>query len=96
MARGFVYLVAIMDWFSRYVLSWRLSVSLHADFCVEARVAARARHGSPLVCVTDRGGRVASVAVSGVLRGAGVDICMGGGGGGVDCVCVGRRGRWGG
>jgi putative transposase len=45
MARGFVYLVAVMDWFSRRVLSWRLSISMEADFCVEAVQEAMARHG---------------------------------------------------
>jgi transposase InsO family protein len=55
MARGFLYLVAIMDWFSRYVLSWRLSVSLHADFCVDALEAALAHHGTPEIFNTDQG-----------------------------------------
>ena len=47
MARGFVYLVAIVDWFSRKVLAWRLSITLSADFCVEALEEALARHGKP-------------------------------------------------
>ena len=45
MAKGFVYLVAVMDWFSRRVLSWRLSNTMEADFCVEALQEAIARHG---------------------------------------------------
>jgi transposase InsO family protein len=47
MARGFVYLVAVMDWFSRRVLSWRLSITMEADFCVEAVQEAMAKHGRP-------------------------------------------------
>jgi putative transposase len=47
MARGFVYLVAVMDWFSRRVLAWRLSISMEADFCVEALQDAMARYGQP-------------------------------------------------
>jgi putative transposase len=47
MAKGFVYLVAVMDWFSRRVLSWRLSITMEADFCVEAVQEAMAKHGRP-------------------------------------------------
>ena len=47
MAKGFVYLVAVMDWFSRRVLAWRVSITLEADFCVEALQEAIARHGRP-------------------------------------------------
>ena len=53
MARGFVYLVAVMDWFSRKVLSWRISNSLTADFCVEALEEAIARYGTPEIFNTD-------------------------------------------
>jgi transposase InsO family protein len=49
MARGFVYLAAVVDWFSRRVLSWRVSISLEAAFCVEALEEALARHGRPEV-----------------------------------------------
>ena len=52
MARGFVYLVAVMDWFSRRVLSWRLSITMEADFCVEAVQEALARHGRPEIFKT--------------------------------------------
>jgi putative transposase len=55
MARGFVYLVAVMDWFSRRVLSWRLSISMEADFCVEAVQEAMAKHGRPEIFNTDQG-----------------------------------------
>ena len=53
MARGFLYLVAAMDWFSRYVLAWRLSISLDADFCVEALEEALDRYGEPAIFNTD-------------------------------------------
>ena len=55
MARGFVYLVAVMDWFSRRVLSWRLSITMEADFCVEAVQEALAAHGRPEIFNTDQG-----------------------------------------
>ncbi len=54
MAKGFVYLVAVMDWFSRRVLSWRLSITMQADFCVEALQDAIARHGPPEMFNTDQ------------------------------------------
>jgi putative transposase len=53
MARGFVYLVAIVDWFSRRVLSWRLSITLEADFCIEALEEALSRFGKPEIFNTD-------------------------------------------
>ena len=55
MARGFVYLVAVMDWYSRKVLSWRISNSMTADFCVEALEEAIARYGAPEIFNTDQG-----------------------------------------
>jgi putative transposase len=55
MARGFVYLAAVVDWFSRRVLSWRLSITLEADFCIEAVEEALARHGKPDIFNTDQG-----------------------------------------
>jgi putative transposase len=55
MARGFVYLVAVMDWFSRCVLAWRLSIGMDSDFCVEALTEAIARHGPPEIFNTDQG-----------------------------------------
>ena len=55
MARGFVYLVAIIDWFTRKVLSWRLSNTLTADFCVDALQEALARFGRPEIFNTDQG-----------------------------------------
>jgi putative transposase len=55
MARGFVYLVVVLDWFSRRALSWRVSITLETDFCIEAVEEALARHGKPDIFNTDRG-----------------------------------------
>jgi putative transposase len=55
MARGFVYLVAIVDWFSRRVLAWRVSITLDVDFCIEAVEEALARFGKPEIFNTDQG-----------------------------------------
>jgi putative transposase len=93
MARGFLYLVAIMDWFSRYVLSWRLSVSLHADFCVDALEAALARHGTPEIFNTDQGAQFTSEAFTSVLQGAGITISMDGKGRCMDNVFIERLWR---
>ena len=60
MRRGFLYLVAIMDWYSRKVLAWRLSNSMDADFCVEALKEARAKHGKPEIFNTDQGSQFTS------------------------------------
>lgn len=58
MAKGFVYLVAIVDWFSRKVLAWRVSITMEADFCVEALEEALARYGKPEIFNTDQGSRL--------------------------------------
>ena len=60
MARGFVYLAAVIDWFSRKVLAWRLSITLSADFCIEALEEALACFGSPDIFNTDSQRMVAS------------------------------------
>ena len=52
MARGFVYLAAVMDWFSRRVLAWRVSITMEVDFCLEAVEEALARHGQPEIFKT--------------------------------------------
>jgi putative transposase len=62
MARGFVYLIAIVDWFSRRVLSWRLSITLETDFCVEALEEALMRFGRPDIFNTDQGSQFTSIA----------------------------------
>ena len=58
MARGFVYLVAIVDWFSRKVLAWRVSISMDVSFCIEALEEALSRYGKPEIFNTDQGGTV--------------------------------------
>ena len=93
MARGFVYLVAIMDWYSRKVLAWRLSNSMESDFCVEALEEALANYGSPEIFNTDQGAQFTSEAFTGVLIDAGVDISMDGKGRWVDNVFVERLWR---
>lgn len=82
MRRGFLYLVAIMDWHSRKVLSWRLSNSMDAGFCVEALKDALARYGTPETFNTDQGSQFTSTDFTDVLRDAKVKISMDG------------RGRW--
>ena len=72
MARGFLYLVAVMDWYSRKVLAWRLSNTLNGDFCVEALEDALAHFGSPERFNTDQGAQFTSAAFIDVLKGAGV------------------------
>ena len=67
MARGFVYLAAVIDWFSRRVLSHRVSITMEADFCVEALEEALARHGKPEIFNTDQGSQFTSEAFTGVL-----------------------------
>ena len=67
MARGFVYLAAVVDWFSRRVLAWRLSVTLEAEFCLEAVEEALARHGRPEIFNTDQGSQFTSEAFTALL-----------------------------
>jgi putative transposase len=67
MARGFVYLVAIVDWFSRRVLSHRVSIAMDADFCVEALEEAIVRYGKPTIFNSDQGSQFTSEAFTGVL-----------------------------
>ena len=55
MARGFIYLAAVLDWFTRRVLAWRVSITLEADFCMEAVEEALAKHGAPEIFNTDQG-----------------------------------------
>ena len=76
--RGFLYLVAIMDWASRYVLAWRLSNTLDAGFCTDALDEALARHGAPAIFNTDQGSQFTSFAFTARLREAGIRILMDG------------------
>jgi putative transposase len=77
MAHGFMYLVVIMDWYSRYVLAWRLSNTLDADFCVEALEEAL-RKGKPDVFNTDQGSQFTGKAFTGFLEQPGIKISMDG------------------
>ncbi len=78
MRRGFLYLVAIMDWATRAVLSWRLSNTMYPDFCVEALEEAMSRYGKPEIFNTDQGGQFTSGDFTRVLKNAGVRISMDG------------------
>jgi putative transposase len=93
MARGFVYLAAVIDWFSRRVLSWRLSITMEAGFCVEAVEDALARHGKPEIFNTDRGSQFTSTAFTGLLTGNAIAISMDGRGAWRDNVFVARLWR---
>lgn len=93
MAKGFVYLIAIVDWFSRRVLSWRLSITMDTAFCVEAVEEALARHGRPEIFNTDQGSQFTSVAFTDVLKAAGIAISMDGKGAWRDNVFVERLWR---
>lgn len=75
---GFAYLMAIIDWYSRYVLSWRLSNTLDADFCVEALREALLRHGGPDIFNTDQGAQFTSEDFTGMLLRDGIKISMDG------------------
>jgi putative transposase len=93
MMAGFVYLVAIIDWYSRRVLSWRLSVTLDPSFCVEALQEALGRFGPPEIFNTDQGAQFTAEAFTGVLRERGVAISMDGRGRCLDNVFVERLWR---
>jgi putative transposase len=93
MARGFVYVVAIMDWHSRKVLSWRVSNTMDADFCVEALEEAISRYGTPEIFNTDQGAQFTSEVFTGTLKAAGIRISMDGKGRWVDNVFVERLWR---
>ena len=92
MHRGFMYLVAIMDWFSRYVVAWRLSNSLDVGFCVECLEEALSR-GRPEIFNTDQGSQFTSVAFTGRLEECGVAISMDGRGRVLDNVFIERLWR---
>jgi len=85
--------VAVMDWFSRRVLSWRLSITMEADFCVEAVQDAMARHGPPEIFNTDQGVQFTSAGFVGQLEAAGVRISMDGKGRFLDNIFIERLWR---
>ena len=81
---GFVYLVAIMDWHSRYILSWEVSVTLESDFCVSALARALQQYGPPEIFNTDQGVQFTSQAFTGILLAQGIRISMDGKGRALD------------
>ncbi|MCX2697378.1 MULTISPECIES: IS3 family transposase [Ochrobactrum] len=93
MARGFVYLCAVVDWFSRRVLSWRLSITMEADFCIEAVEEALDRYGKPEIFNTDQGSQFTSIDFTNVLKKAEIAISMDGKGSWRDNVFVERLWR---
>jgi putative transposase len=82
MARGFVYLAAVVDWFSRRVLAWRLSITMETSFCIEALEEALSMNEKPEIFNTDQGSQFTSEAFTGRLKKEGIDISMDG------------KGRW--
>ncbi len=93
MARGFVYLAAVMDWFTRRVLAWRVSISMDVEFCLDALDEALARHGRPEIFNTDQGSQFTSAAFTGVLSENAIRISMDGRGSWRDNVFVERLWR---
>jgi putative transposase len=93
MERGFVYLAVVLDWFSRRVLSWSVSTTMEAAFCVETLEDALARHGKPEIFNTDRGSQFTGAAFTGVLIKNGIAISMDGKGAWRDNVFVERLWR---
>ena len=93
MARGFVYLAVVLDWFSRRVLSWRVSITMEAAFCVETLEDALARHGKPDIFNTDQGSQFTGTTFTGVLIKNAIAISMDGKGAWRDNVFVERLWR---
>ncbi len=93
MARGFVYLAVVLDWFSRRVLAWRLSITMEAAFCVETLEDALARYGKPAIFNTDQGSQFTGAAFTAVLASNGITISMDGKGAWRDNVFVERLWR---
>ena len=93
LAHGWAYLVAVMDWYSRRVLSWRLSNTLDSRFCVEALTEALATYGTPEIFNTDQGSQFTAEAFTGPLRERGVKISMDGRGRYLDNIFVERLWR---
>ena len=93
MARGFVYLAVVLDWFSRRVLSWRLSITMEAAFCIAALEDALARHGKPEILNTDQGSQFTGAAFTGALTDGGITISMDGKGAWRDNMFVERLWR---
>lgn len=93
LARGFVYLAAIIDWYSRRVLAWRISNSMDTSFCIDCLEDALSLHGKPEIFNTDQGSQFTSAAFTDVLKGAGIAISMDGRGRALDNIFVERLWR---
>lgn len=93
MRKGFLYLVAIMDWYSRKVLSWRLSNTLDADFCCEALKEALSTHGKPVIFNTDQGSQFTSFEFTQILKDAEIRLSMDSKGRWMDNVMIERLWR---
>ena len=93
MARGFVYLAAVLDWYSRRVLSWKLSTTMDMHFCVDAVEEAIATHGKPEIMNTDQGSQFTSQPFTGLLKENDIRISMDGKGAWRDNVFVERLWR---
>ena len=93
MARGFVYLAAVVDWYSRRVLSWKVSTTMDVHFCLEAVEEAMERHGKPEIMNTDQGSQFTSQAFTGLLKDNDIQISMDGKGAWRDNVFVERLWR---
>lgn len=90
MARGFVYLCAVMDWFTRRILAWKLSITMEAEFCVEVLEEALAKHGKPTIFNSDQGSQFTGTAFTSVLIREDIAISMDGRGAWRDNVFVER------
>ena len=93
LARGFVYLVAVIDWYSRKVLAWRISNTLDSGFCVDCLEQALRTHGTPEIFNSDQGSQFTSEAFTGVLKAMGIAISMDGRGRALDNIFVERLWR---
>jgi putative transposase len=93
MNRGFMYLVAIVDWYSRFVLAWQLSNTLEVDFCLEALREALNHYGTPEIFNTDQGSQYTSIVFTDCLKQAGIKISMDGKGRCYDNIVVERMWR---
>jgi putative transposase len=90
---GFAYLTAVMDWYSRYVLSWEVSVAMDDDFCINALKSAIRRHGLPEIFNTDQGSQYTGDGFTGVLKEHGIHISMDGKGRAMDNIFIERLWR---
>jgi putative transposase len=93
MARGFVYLAAVVDWFTRRVMAWRVSITMEVDFCLDALDEAMAKYGQPAIFNTDQGSQFTSAAFTGVLLENKIAVSMDGRGSWRDNVFVERLWR---